>query len=302
MDFAANWMVFGALLLAQFGLLDGLFSGSGGNADDKGPDETLPEDKDPAYDANAYGSEARGTEGADSYVVPENPKGGAYFGLGGNDSVGGSSKADFLSGGDGNDTINGQDGNDLIAGGAGDDALRASHGDDTVYGQDGNDEIDGSLGDDLIYGGSGNDKISGAGGNDTILGGSGNDTLSSDRLDRLDDFGRGTDVLNGGAGDDLLRLGDGDTGTGGEGTDTFSVVEVANPDQGPARITDFDQSTEQLQIYYKPVAGQPAPTPETTYDAATNTTRLSINGTTLVELSGKITFSDSNLKLIDQTK
>lgn len=295
MDFATNWMIFGAFLLAQFGLVDGLF---GSKEDDSAPAE---EDADPDYDATRYGGETTGTEAADQATIAANPNGGAYFALGGADTVGGSSSGDYINGGPGNDVLNGEGGDDLMIGGDGADILNASHGADTVHGQSGNDTIDGSLGNDLLYGGSGNDQITGAGDSDTIYGGTGNDTLSSDRLDSLDKFDRGVDSLDGGAGDDLLILGDGDTGTGGAGSDTFNIIEVANPDQGPATITDFDPQTEQIQIYYRPVDGQDAPTPETSYDAAANMTRVSINGTALVQLPGQITLTDSNLKLYAQS-
>jgi hypothetical protein len=59
----------------------------------------------------------------------------AYYAHGGfgNDSIEGSSLADFIRGGSGNDTINGFGGNDLIRGGVGSDSIFGGVGADTLY-------------------------------------------------------------------------------------------------------------------------------------------------------------------------
>ena len=72
-------------------------------------------------------------------------------------------------------------------------------------------------GDDSISGGAGDDVIYGQGGNDTLTGGSGADTLE------------------GGSGDDSLNVGEGDAATGGDGDDTFTIVDTG--DSGSNNIT-----------------------------------------------------------------
>lgn len=60
-------------------------------------------------------------------------------GTGGNENIGGTSRADAINGGEGNDFINGAAGNDVINGGGGDDYLAGQAGDDTIDGGAGND-------------------------------------------------------------------------------------------------------------------------------------------------------------------
>ncbi|WP_291731699.1 Hint domain-containing protein [Leisingera sp. F5] len=72
-------------------------------------------------------------------------------------------------------------------------------------------------GDDSISGGAGDDLIYGQGGDDTLTGGSGADTL------------------DGGDGDDSLNAGEGDSATGGDGDDTFTIVDTG--DSGSNNIT-----------------------------------------------------------------
>ncbi len=79
-----------------------------------------------------------------------------------NDTLTGSTAAEYIDAGAGNDTVTGGGGNDII------------------YGNDGNDTLTGNTGNDTIYGGAGNNTISGgASGSDYLYGGTGNDTFTS---------------------------------------------------------------------------------------------------------------------------
>lgn len=95
----------------------------------------------------------------------------------GDDSIFGSSYADYLFGYTGNDTVSGGGGNDVINGNAGNDSATGGFGNDRVFGASGNDVISGNGGNDVVDGGDGNDRVFGASGDDRIFGGTGNDTL-----------------------------------------------------------------------------------------------------------------------------
>lgn len=73
-------------------------------------------------------------------------------------------------------------------------------------------------GNDSLVGGAGNDSIYGEAGNDTLDGGADNDVL---------DGGIGADSLLGGAGNDTLYASQGDTLSGGDGDDLFTLVDLA---------------------------------------------------------------------------
>ncbi|SMX28703.1 Hemolysin, chromosomal [Pelagimonas phthalicica] len=75
-----------------------------------------------------------------------------------------------------------------------------------------------ATGDDSLLGGTGDDTIYGEAGNDTLDGGADNDVL---------DGGIGTDSLLGGAGNDTLYASQGDTLSGGDGDDLFTLVDLA---------------------------------------------------------------------------
>jgi Ca2+-binding RTX toxin-like protein len=95
-------------------------------------------------------------------------------GLGGNDSLTGTSFGDRLYGGDGEDRLYGGDGNDILDGGTGADHL---------WGDSGNDQLSGGDGNDELYGGEGYDVLTGGTGADTLYGGAGNDALYVDKSD-----------------------------------------------------------------------------------------------------------------------
>ncbi len=79
---------------------------------------------------------------------------------------------------------------------------------DTIPNDDGNDTIDG---------GSGSDVLMGMGGDDLLIG------------------GEDADKMDGGTGDDELRVGEGDQAMGGDGDDTFVLVDTG--DAGASNIT-----------------------------------------------------------------
>ncbi len=217
------------------------------------------------------------------------------YGNQGNDSLYGEAGDDGLYGGPGDDFLRGNPGNDYLTGGDDDDNLNGEVGNDTLLGGRGNDTVNGGRDDDLLFGNGGGDLLSGDLGNDEIYGGFGEDILrggdGNDVLDgsatfaddvtwlenqQIQDPNSGlsledvaptlayddqtADVLDGGAGDDILILGDGDTGTGGEGADRFEIIgsslataptsdPAGNPTAGEAVvITDFDVA-EDVFVY-----------------------------------------------------
>ena len=102
-------------------------------------------------------------------------------GGGGNDSLTGSTGADYLEGGAGNDTIVTGTGNNGATGGAGTDTITGNTGHDTISGGAGNDSITAGGGSDNVDGGAGNDTIAMAANltsADTVAGGDGADTIT----------------------------------------------------------------------------------------------------------------------------
>src|SRR5919106_3112123 len=90
-------------------------------------------------------------------------------GTAGNDTLGGTFRADIICGLGGNDTLLGHGGNDLLLGGAGADSLSGSSG---------LDRLRGGSGADGLVGGGGRDRLNGQGGRDLLLGGARADLLS----------------------------------------------------------------------------------------------------------------------------
>ena len=190
------------------------------------------------------------------------------FGFGGNDTLqggdgndvfNGMSGNDLLDGGNDNDTFVVEDGfgTDTIVGGEGvttgtdfdtinlnaasvvdpvtvlfstDETGTLSDGTDTlgfseieqIRLADGNDTIDGSATSVNINvdSGAGNDSIIGGSGADNIAGGIGNDTIQG---------GAGADEVSAGTGDDVIDVAQGDTVNGGDGDDTFTLTDLAEP-------------------------------------------------------------------------
>jgi Ca2+-binding RTX toxin-like protein len=187
--------------------------------------------------------------------------------LGGDDSIVGGGKADYLQGFAGNDTISGgagddvivggslsddtthpdalQDGSNYLRGGDGNDNIQSGAGFDDINGNQGNDTCWGGGGDDWVVGGQGDDLLHGdwpdsqgvVEGDDIVLGNLGNDTCSGDGGKDTVRGGQGDDSLSGGAGDDWLSGDRGnDTMGGGGGADIFHTFGEAGID----RVTDFN--------------------------------------------------------------
>lgn len=126
-----------------------------------------------------------GTEKGDKFKVGLGAVNAYVQGMGGNDLLGGGTKADALDGGDGNDKIYGRNGDDLIFGGTGDDVLNGGNGDDILFG---------SMG----YGASYYDE------NDVMIGGKGSDlfvletsafAIYGTLFTTIKDFKNGTDFI-----------------------------------------------------------------------------------------------------------
>ena len=124
-------------------------------------------------------------------------------GDGGDNTIKGGRRDDWLFGEGGDDRLVGREGDDLLSGGSGQDRLSGGGGDDHLH-AGGKDRASGGSGRDLVDGGAGGDRIKGGGGGDRLEGAGGNDRLrGQDGDDQLLD-GRGRDKLRGGDGADLL--------------------------------------------------------------------------------------------------
>ncbi len=130
----------------------------------------------------------------------------------------------------GDDSLDGGAGNDLILGGGGDDTLLGGADQDTLTGEDGNDQIEGGDGDDSISGNAGNDSLSGGAGDDRIFGHEDDDTI---------DGGEGADFVIAGEGNDQITVDQGDTVSGGDGDDYFTLVDLDTSGTGNDAISIF---------------------------------------------------------------
>lgn len=116
------------------------------------------------------------------------------------------------------------------------DQILGTEGNDTVDAGAGNDEVIGGDGNDVLRGNLGADYLEDTSGADSLYGGYGNDELIA-----LEIGGSGAaDLLDGGANNDFLLGDNGDTMTGGDGTDEFGVYW--QPGDTPVTITDFGQT------------------------------------------------------------
>lgn len=145
-----------------------------------------------------------------------------------------------------------------LDGTAGDDTLRAGFG-DTLSGGDGDDALMGHRGDDHLIGGDGDDLLRAGAGNNLLEGGDGSDLLigvesHADMATGLETMltppgGPSLDILDGGDGDDVLRMGHGDVGIGGQGSDLFEVqAEAPEDDALLPVIEDFDPEHDRLVL------------------------------------------------------
>jgi Ca2+-binding RTX toxin-like protein len=171
----------------------------------------------------------------------------------GDDTIGGSTKADKLFGFDGHDAISGGDGNDVLAGGAGGDNLDGGNGSDfanyqgsttgvtidllnhTASGGDAEgdtltsiENLYASAHDDHLTGDNGANIIGGWLGTDTIIGNDGNDVLAGEAGDDTLDGGAGNDRLVGAAGVDTIHGGDGNDSIDAGADQDFVFGEVGN--------------------------------------------------------------------------
>jgi hypothetical protein len=104
---------------------------------------------------------------------------------------------------DQNDTITGTSSADYILGGGGDDTINASSGDDKVYGDGGNDLITGAFNNDIIYGGADDDTLYGSYNKDNITGGPGVDKVKGEtEADSINADDGEVDFINCGTGTD----------------------------------------------------------------------------------------------------
>lgn len=129
-----------------------------------------------------------------------------------------------IKAGGGSDVVHARSGDDTVYGGSGNDALAGGIDEDKLYGQSGNDTLFGGDQNDYIHGGSGRDLIFGGADNDLIRGGTSNDTMSGDqgedvfqfqknemvrwgsisgnatqrytKIDKIDDFTLGEDLIH----------------------------------------------------------------------------------------------------------
>lgn len=200
-------------------------------------DLQLDSGSSPDSGAGTGGSRTSGaTAGDDSLSLAS---AGSLEGLGGNDTLSGSSGSDSLSGGSGRDMLQGNRGSDALTGGGGGDTMRGNQGGDDLFGSSGYDRVWGGGGQDSLDGGRGNDRLWGGKGRDTLDGGLGNDKLAGGGGNDLFIFGRGDDTVTDfdtGAASERIDLGAAD------GITSFGDLMAGHVSQTGAglRITDAD--------------------------------------------------------------
>jgi Ca2+-binding RTX toxin-like protein len=179
-------------------------------------------------------------------------------GLGGNDTLTGSSVTDQLSGGDGNDLLVGGNGDDFLFGDAGSDSFVGGDGDDRFFADSTDASFNGGAGFDRIFildtgnfafslAGSGVERVNGNDGNDSLdaAGATVNVILAGNG---------GNDTLTGGAGNDVVAGGDGvDVIDGGAGTDSYfgglgADIFVFNTGSGFDYIADWEDGVDTIDF------------------------------------------------------
>jgi Ca2+-binding RTX toxin-like protein len=182
----------------------------------------------------ANGAEAAG----DTYLSVEN-LGGSGFG----DILRGNHLDNVLRGAEGDDSLIGREGRDSLEGGAGNDILR---------GDGGNDTLRGGAGEDVLIGGLGQDNLSGGDDADVFVFQTVADTQIGAQRDQIEDFTRGSDVIN------LAAMVPGAFTF--VGTDPFSaanqirVIETATGSSLLQINTDADMAAE-AEIWVEAVTG-----------------------------------------------
>jgi Ca2+-binding RTX toxin-like protein len=288
------------LLLLPLLLFGGLFLGGDGSSGDDDGNEPPRPDAGEVQSGTSVGEELAGTSLGD-----------LLLGLGGPDTIEGLGGDDVVAGEFGYDMLTGDAGDDIVLGGGGNDLVDGAEGRDLLYGGAGNDTVTGGDGNDLMFGSSGIDSMRGGDGNDTLVGLE-YDEIASDlqitadvlETDISEAFGplvteaqiqrvsaqvtsgtideRGADILDGGTGDDLLIGDEGDTMTGGEGTDFFGVNYSAG--DAASTISDFDHLTERLVL----VLENPGTAVISILEDGTGSSQIFVDGRGVVRLTGQI--------------
>ncbi|MCF6445415.1 calcium-binding protein [Nereida sp. MMG025] len=183
-----------------------------------------------------------------------------------------------------NDTIFAGDGNDEVSPGDGDDQVFLGQGDDYFGDVGGRNDPDYG-GDDLVRGGGGADSLYSISGADTLYGGTGGDLLSAlDILPQFDGVEARPDQLFGGKGADQLFFDDGDTVSGGDGIDSFSL-SVESPNATAVTITDYNPKNEMLELRFAgenpilgPGFGSDPDFNDLLFEQSADDTHISLNG------------------------
>jgi Ca2+-binding RTX toxin-like protein len=165
-----------------------------------------------------------GSQRGDNFKVGLGNVESYLVGLGGNDKLGGGSKADFLDGGDGKDLILGRSGNDLLVGGSGDDRIIGGAGRDVIFGSDGY---------GYAYGGEVN-TVTGGKGRDLFVLENGSGYSSGAPMMVMTDFRNGVDLL-GLIGRDFTIFEYYDAGT------NFDDLTIADSDDGAVISAGINQ-------------------------------------------------------------
>lgn len=266
-------------------------------------------DSDSLYDEDDYQRTDRLGSGNDSVTADGDNL--AWFMGDGDDSLSGSSGADFADLGAGDDSATMGAGNDIARAGTGNDTVGGGNGADLAYGGDGNDNLFGDLGDDSLGGDGGNDVLAGGSGSDVLSGGLGDDLISgfSSLGGATSAMGAsdGVDQLLGGAGNDTLILGRGDVGTGGAGNDTFQMDTRWRDGSDAFRITDYTDGQDRLVVHYAQSYNADTSAPVT----PTITVRLSadgqssvilMNGTAIAIVEGVTDLTAADISLLADTE
>jgi len=103
---------------------------------------------------------------------------------------------EHAKGGSGDDILIGNKTTNQLEGGQGDDTLVGLREGDLLYGGRGSDRLEGGVGGDILTGGPGPDTLLGGRGNDRFHVNDVSHSQAGRRADKIEDFGRGADVLN----------------------------------------------------------------------------------------------------------
>lgn len=264
----------GVLLLMLVGFaLEGLFSGNEEETSSgEGSDATEDSRVSDGYDASVYtsdlhdllfGDDGMGNPGGSSAEAPTQS----------------ANILDDLDMSDDTDT-DGQDAPDTEQPEEGD--VNGTGTGDEFTGEDGL-ILFGQTAADALAGGDGDDALFGEDGDDSLDGGAGDDTL---------DGGEGADTLDGGDDDDTLILGEGDEATGGDGEDTFSLLDEL-PENVPV-LTDFMSGVDTILVRYD---GETPPEITFEADEVSGSTSVFSDGEQILHLFGTTDLSMDDVVL-----